>query len=100
MSPLRCVARTSALLHAPQAFIALVESKRQGKNGQSHLASKQNAEVIFPRANLQRYPGIFALMLITGFLLIGPVARAADDLLPPFGFRWNDSMPRVEAVLN
>src|SRR5689334_7861943 len=27
-------------------------------------------------------------------------ARAADELLPPFGFRWNDSMPRVEAVLN
>lgn len=25
--------------------------------------------------------------------------RAADDLLPPFGFRWNDSMSRVEAVL-
>src|SRR5437588_2931735 len=24
----------------------------------------------------------------------------ADELLPPFGFRWNDSMPRVEAVLN
>src|SRR5438067_13023630 len=24
---------------------------------------------------------------------------AADDLLPPFGFRWNDSMSRVEAVL-
>jgi hypothetical protein len=27
-------------------------------------------------------------------------ASAADELLPPFGFRWNDSMPRVEAVLN
>src|SRR4051794_40384429 len=27
-------------------------------------------------------------------------ARAADELLPPFGFRWNDPMPRVEAVLN
>ncbi|HEY2124495.1 MAG TPA: hypothetical protein VGG94_03435 [Chthoniobacterales bacterium] len=26
-------------------------------------------------------------------------ARAADELLPPFGFRWNDPMPRVEAVL-
>src|SRR6267378_7282651 len=25
--------------------------------------------------------------------------RAADELLPPFGFRWNDSMARVEAVL-
>jgi hypothetical protein len=27
-------------------------------------------------------------------------ARAADELVPPFGFRWNDSMPRVEAVLH
>lgn len=27
-------------------------------------------------------------------------ARAADELLPPFGFRWNDSLPRVENVLN
>jgi hypothetical protein len=26
-------------------------------------------------------------------------SRAADELLPPFGFRWNDSMSRVEAVL-
>jgi hypothetical protein len=25
--------------------------------------------------------------------------RGADELLPPFGFRWNDSMARVEAVL-
>src|SRR3954454_21723380 len=25
--------------------------------------------------------------------------RAAEDLNPPFGFRWNDSMARVEAVL-
>src|SRR5690349_24839910 len=26
-------------------------------------------------------------------------AIAADDLNPPFGFRWNDPMSRVEAVL-
>jgi hypothetical protein len=25
--------------------------------------------------------------------------HAADELLPPFGFRWNDPMSRVEAVL-
>jgi hypothetical protein len=29
-----------------------------------------------------------------------PRARAADELVPPFGFRWNDSMARVEAVLH
>jgi hypothetical protein len=27
-------------------------------------------------------------------------AGAADELVPPFGFRWNDSMARVEAVLH
>jgi len=28
-----------------------------------------------------------------------PKAFAAEELLPPFGFRWNDTMSRVEAVL-
>ena len=36
--------------------------------------------------------------LVAFFLAAFPV-RAADDLLPPFGFRWNDSMSRVESVL-
>jgi hypothetical protein len=27
-------------------------------------------------------------------------ADAVDELLPPFGFRWNDSVARVEAVLH
>lgn len=35
---------------------------------------------------------VFALALSSG--------RAAEELLPPFGFRWNDPMSRVEAVLN
>jgi hypothetical protein len=39
-------------------------------------------------------PSVLALVLVM------PCAHAADELLPPFGFRWNDSMPRVEAVLN
>ncbi len=33
------------------------------------------------------------------FLLSALSVSAADELLPPFGFRWNDSMSRVEAVL-
>ena len=37
---------------------------------------------------------------IVVFLVAALPARATDDLLPPFGFRWNDSMPRVENVLN
>jgi hypothetical protein len=27
-------------------------------------------------------------------------AYSVDELLPPFGFRWNDSMAHVEAVLH
>src|SRR6202171_1768701 len=42
---------------------------------------------------------ILAFSLIALFLAALP-ARATDDLLPPFGFRWNDSTQRVENVLN
>src|SRR5690349_8137238 len=34
------------------------------------------------------------------FIFSAQHARAADELVPPFGFRWNDSMARVEAVLH
>jgi hypothetical protein len=37
---------------------------------------------------------LFALALLLSS------TRAAEELLPPFGFRWNDPMSRVEAVLN
>src|ERR1700682_6642449 len=33
-------------------------------------------------------------------ILVVSTTRAAEELLPPFGFRWNDPMSRVEAVLN
>lgn len=39
------------------------------------------------------------LLLFVFVFALSPV-RAADELLPPFGFRWNDSTSRVEAVLN
>src|ERR1700692_4199189 len=41
-------------------------------------------------------------VLISLVLLIFAVSttRGAEELLPPFGFRWNDPMSRVEAVLN
>ena len=40
--------------------------------------------------------------IVVLFVLSGAISstRAADELLPPFGFRWNDPMSRVEAVLN
>jgi len=40
-------------------------------------------------------PGILIVLL----LRVSSV-RAVDELMPPFGFRWNDSMARVEAVLH
>lgn len=39
-----------------------------------------------------------SILLLAFFLSALPV-RAAEELLPPFGFRWNDSMAHVEAVL-
>jgi hypothetical protein len=42
---------------------------------------------------------IFQASLAAIFLSVSHV-HAADELLPPFGFRWNDSMARVEAVLH
>ena len=34
-----------------------------------------------------------------GALLFLPVVAFADEIPPPFGFRWNDSLSRVEKVL-
>jgi hypothetical protein len=36
---------------------------------------------------------------IIALLLSAAQAYSVDELSPPFGFRWNDSMARVEAVL-
>jgi hypothetical protein len=43
---------------------------------------------------------IFLIGLVAVFVFCPQHARAADELVPPFGFRWNDSMARVEAVLH
>src|SRR5881392_1284005 len=37
---------------------------------------------------------------LVAFCLAVSSARSAEELLPPFGFRWNDSMARVDAVLH
>jgi hypothetical protein len=47
--------------------------------------------------------GAIRRILPTGlivFLLSVSQTYAVEELLPPFGFRWNDSMARVEAVLH
>jgi hypothetical protein len=37
---------------------------------------------------------------LIAFFFSGSSAQAVEELLPPFGFRWNDSMAHVEAVLH
>jgi hypothetical protein len=53
----------------------------------------------FARSNRLIIRRILLFGLTTCFLSAHH-ARAADELVPPFGFRWNDSMARVEAVLH
>jgi hypothetical protein len=52
------------------------------------------------RSNQLMIRQIFLSGLIASFVFSAAHARAADELMPPFGFRWNDSMARVEAVLH
>src|SRR5712691_11025346 len=42
---------------------------------------------------------LIASLFLSSFVLTTPKAFGAEELNPPFGFRWNDSMSRVEAVL-
>lgn len=39
------------------------------------------------------------VLLIFAVSTTTPKVFGAEDLVPPFGFRWNDAMSRVEAVL-
>jgi hypothetical protein len=41
----------------------------------------------------------FALVATIAFLISARSLLALDDIPPPFGFHWKDSMARVEAVL-
>src|SRR5436309_10825480 len=52
------------------------------------------------RPNQPMIRQMFLIGLIAVFVFSVQHARAADELVPPFGFRWNDSMARVEAVLH
>jgi hypothetical protein len=40
------------------------------------------------------------LFCLIAFFLSAPCAFPVDELVPPFGFRWTDSMARVDAVLH
>jgi hypothetical protein len=52
------------------------------------------------RSNQPMIRQFFLIGLIGSFIYSLQCACAADELVPPFGFRWNDSMARVEAVLH
>ena len=52
------------------------------------------------RSNQPMIRQIVLIGVIVSFIFSVQHARAADELVPPFGFRWNDSMARVEAVLH
>lgn len=41
----------------------------------------------------------FLCLIAWGILALAPLARGAEDIPPPFGFRWNDSAGKVEQVL-
>src|SRR6476469_5494171 len=51
------------------------------------------------RPNQPMIRQFFLIGVIVSFVFSMQQARASDELVPPFGFRWNDSMARVEAVL-
>jgi len=44
-------------------------------------------------------PLLFALAVTAALFISVVVAHGADDIPPPFGFHWNDTMTRVEKVL-
>src|SRR6267154_1958378 len=52
------------------------------------------------RSNQPMIRQFFLIGVIVSFVFSMQQARASDELVPPFGFRWNDSMARVEAVLH
>lgn len=54
-----------------------------------------NCVLNFNRRAMHRILSASAIVV----LLSAPPAYPVEELLPPFGFRWNDSMARVEAVL-
>lgn len=44
--------------------------------------------------------GRILLFGLIAFFLCAPCVFPVDELVPPFGFRWTDSMARVDAVLH
>jgi hypothetical protein len=76
------------------------------------IPCESNAQAIQSTWKMNRVVNVNPVRPIRQILLAGMIAfylsmscaprafGAGEELLPPFGFRWNDSMARVEAVLH
>jgi hypothetical protein len=62
----------------------------------SHFAGFSGADNVLRPLRFSMSRVLVSLLVL---LLVAASARGAEDLNPPFGFRWNDPMSRVEAVL-
>ena len=60
------------------------------------MKNQANCALNCNRVAIRRVLSTSAIIL----LLSAAQAYSVDELLPPFGFRWNDSMAHVEAVLH
>jgi hypothetical protein len=64
----------------------------------AHTKMKNHAKCVLPGNRIAK--GRILSTAVICLLLSAARAYSVDELLPPFGFRWNDSMAHVEAVLH
>jgi hypothetical protein len=77
---------------------SIVLSGCRSKMRAIHTKMKNQAKCV-PHRNGPAIGRILSTSVICLFLAAAQ-AYSVDELLPPFGFRWNDSMAHVEAVLH
>src|ERR671925_182220 len=66
----------------------------------THSNTNAHVPIAVNSSNRSMIRQFLCIGLIAAFVFSAQHTRAADELVPPFGFRWNDSMARVEAVLH
>jgi hypothetical protein len=94
-------------LALPGAFADTVRGKLTGPPRTGNVAAQFALAffVAFPEMHSHSLRGIktsrgnATILFAVALLLSTLPARAADDIPPPFGFHWNDSMTKVEQVL-
>ena len=75
---------------SPRCFPAMTKWRPQG----AAICNRRPAKTAVPN----RRSVAFSLALAAFLAAVSP-ALAADDIPPPFGFHWNDSMTKIEQVL-